>query len=442
MNTFDNIAAPATGIGGAITILRLSGPDALAIGGRVWRSRTSLAEAPPRTMLLGKVGPDPALAVYMKAPASYTGDDVVELHCHGGAAAAEQALKLVLASGCRMAEPGEFTFRAFVNGKLDLVQAEAVGDVISAGSDMAFKLAEKQLAGALSSRLETLYEELNNLRAEAESHLDFPDEELAWEEGVPERIRAVENELKRLLATRGIGATLRDGVNLVIAGRPNAGKSSLLNRLLGMERAIVTSIPGTTRDTIEASTVLRGLPVRLTDTAGIRSSSDPIEQLGVERSRRSIEGAQVTFWLLDASGDELDLELAEMARHPAPGRIAVWNKLDLAPQRALPELDGPTVRISAKTGEGIEELLDAFAREAVDTPRPELPEVAVNARHARLLEEAAGLLPDAAAHFECGEFELAGLMLRNALHTVGEIIGKTVEPDILDNIFSRFCIGK
>lgn len=442
MNTFDNIVAPATGIGGAITIIRLSGPEALTIAGRVWRGRVLLSEAPPRTMYLGKVGSDPALAVYMKAPASYTGDDVVELHCHGGAAAAEQALKLILAAGCRMAEAGEFTFRAFVNGKLDLVQAEAVNDVVSAGSEMSLKLAEKQLAGALSTRLETLYEELRDLCAEAESHLDFPDEELTWEEGIPQRILAVEAELRRLLSTREIGATLRDGVNLVIAGRPNAGKSSLLNRLLGQERAIVTAIPGTTRDTIEATTVLRGLPVHLTDTAGLRHSDDPIEQLGVERSCRSIEHAQVTFWLLDSACEALELEVAEMNRHAAPGRIAVWNKIDLAPERALPKLDAPTVRISARTGEGIEELLDAFARLAVNRPWPELPEVAVNTRHAGLLELAAGRLPEAANHFENGEFELAGLLLRETLHTVGEIIGKTVKPDILDNIFSKFCIGK
>lgn len=349
MNTFDNIAAPATGIGGAVSIIRISGPDALAIGRRVWRGRRELGPESRRELLLGRVGIDSALAVFMPGPASYTGDDVVELHCHGGQSAADQALRSVFAAGCRPAEPGEFTFRAFVNGKLDLAQAEAVNDVISAGSDLALRIAEKQLDGVLSRRLEAAYDELNALRAECESHLDFPDEELAWEPDVPARLEALTAQLRELYDTRDIGGALRDGVSVVLAGRPNAGKSSLLNRLLGYERAIVTPIPGTTRDTVEAQTVICNLPVRITDTAGLRESADPIEQMGVERSRKSIAAASVTFWLLDASGGELEAELAEMERADAGNRIAVWNKIDLVPERALPELPCPAVRISART---------------------------------------------------------------------------------------------
>ena len=443
MNTFDNIAAPATGIGGAVSIIRISGPDALAIGRRLWHGRRELGPAHKREMLLGRVGADSALAVYMPGPASYTGDDVVELHCHGGQAAADNALRLAFDAGCRLAEPGEFTFRAFSNGKLDLAQAEAVNDLIVAGSDLAFKTAAKQLEGVLSRQLDAIRDELNDLRAECESRLDFPDEELEWDPEVPEKIDTLIDKVRKLYDTRDIGGALRDGISVVLAGRPNSGKSSLLNLLLGYERAIVTPIPGTTRDTVEAATVLRGLPVRLTDTAGLRESADPIEKIGVERSRKSLSMAGVTFWLLDASASDPAEELAEMERSgKIVNRIAVWNKTDLVPDRKLPETEDPAVRISAVTGAGIETLLSTFASMAADSPRPAVPEVAVNARAAKLLSEALEALPEAAEQFRKAEYELAASGIRAAMNRIGEVTGKTVEPDILDRIFSRFCIGK
>ena len=245
-----------------------------------------------------------------------------------------------------------------------------------------------------------------------------------------------------MLETRELGATLRDGVSLVLAGRPNAGKSSLLNRLVGYDRAIVTAIPGTTRDTVEVTSVLRGLPVRITDTAGLRRSDDPIEQEGVERSRRSIAAARITFWLLDASAENLGEELAELEHSAPSGRIAVWNKIDLVPGRELPELPPPVVRISARTGTGLNALLDAFAAAAVHDPHPAEPEVAVNARHATLLREALSQLPEAVRHVESGDYELASAQLREARRLVGAVTGRSVDPDILDHIFSRFCIGK
>lgn len=442
MNTFDNIAAPATGIGGAVSIIRISGPDALAVGRALWHGARELAPEHKRELLLGRVGADSALAVYMPGPASYTGDDVVELHCHGGQAAADNALRLAFDAGCRLAEPGEFTFRAFANGKLDLAQAEAVNDLVSAGSDLAFKTAAKQLEGVLSHRLDAIYEELNILRAECESRLDFPDEELAWDPEVVEKLESLVARIGEIYETRDIGGALRDGISVVLAGRPNAGKSSLLNLLLGYERAIVTPIPGTTRDTVEAATVLRGLPVRLTDTAGLRESADPIERMGVERSRKSLAMAGVTFWLLDAAAPDLAGEVAELEAAGAVNRIAVWNKTDLVPGRELPAVTGNVVRISAKTGDGVELLLSAFARMTADSPRPAVPEVAVNARAAKLLAGALELLPEAVERFREEEYELAASAIRAAMNRVGEVTGKTVEPDILDHIFSRFCIGK
>ncbi|MDD3885354.1 MAG: tRNA uridine-5-carboxymethylaminomethyl(34) synthesis GTPase MnmE, partial [Victivallaceae bacterium] len=372
MNTTDNIAAPATAVGGAITILRISGPDALAIGNHVWSGHASLSHAAVRRVMLGRCGGDTALAVFMQGPASYTGDDVVELHCHGGAAAARHVLSELLKSGCRMAEPGEFTFRAFVNGKLDLMQAEAVAEIIGSGSDFAYRSAEARLAGAFSDELRELRAEAVAIRAECESHLDFPDEELDWDETLPQRIDRLRTRLEALAATGRLGEALTEGVAITLAGKPNSGKSSLLNRLLGNDRAIVTDIPGTTRDTLECGVELRGIPVKLTDTAGLRISSDPVEKLGVERSRRAITGAELVFWVLDASAADPATELAEL-RDAAPARgIAVWNKCDLLPcDASLPETDWPAVRISALDGTGLEHLLDCFAEQVTGAKLPE-----------------------------------------------------------------------
>ncbi|MBR7104149.1 MAG: tRNA uridine-5-carboxymethylaminomethyl(34) synthesis GTPase MnmE [Lentisphaeria bacterium] len=445
MNTSDTITAPASGTGGAVTVIRVSGPRAVAIAGEVWKGRKELAAAVPRMMYLGKVGQDPALAVYMKAPASYTGDDVVELHCHGGAAAADNALRALLAAGCRMAEPGEFTFRAFINGKMDLAQAEAVSDIITSGSSAAFDLAQKQLAGALSERLNDLYDRVNALRSECEARLDFPDEELDFssDEELALACIDIEKEVRELLSTRDRGSQLRDGVEVVLAGRPNAGKSSLLNRLLGFERAIVSSIPGTTRDTVEARTVLNNIPVILTDTAGLRESTDPIEQQGIERSRRSIAAGEVTFWLLDASSPDREAELADLAAAQARNIIAVWNKGDLVPGFVPPALKMPQVVLSAVTGEGIPELIEKFSTVLNgESDGKKLPDVAVNVRIAGELEEALLSLETARTRFLDADHELAAADLAAAGQALGETVGKTASPDLLDSVFHRFCIGK
>lgn len=443
MNTSDTITAPATGVGGAVTIIRVSGPEALAFAGKVWHGRVSLENARPRQMYLGKVGGDPTLAVYMKAPASYTGDDVVELQCHGGAVAADAVLRALLDAGCRMAEPGEFTFRAFVNGKLDLAQAEAVADLINSGSKSAMLLAERQLAGTLSAKLNEVWERINHLRSECEARLDFPDEELDFDQNLSEQIADLKEKIIRLISTREAGARLRDGVDVVLAGRPNAGKSSLLNQLAGFDRAIVSAIPGTTRDTVEQECVLCGIPVRLTDTAGLRDSDDPIEAQGIERSRRSIASAQVTFWLLDASNDEVGDELSELEKSSGVNTIAVWNKCDLVPDKELPETSMPSCRISAVKGEGIDKLLECFKNIiSGNGEQAILPESAVNARMADALERAYSALERADEQLEMGDFELAACDLADAAYSVGETTGKTASCDLLDEVFHRFCLGK
>ena len=445
MNTTDTIAAPATGIDGAVAIIRLSGPEALSAVCRIWRGNAR-PDAPGniRRMLLGKVGNAPVLAVYMKGPHSYTGDDVVELQCHGGAAAAHAVLSAALNAGCRMAEPGEFTFRAFVNGKLDLLQAEAVADVVRSGSDAALKLAENQLAGSLSRRLHELYENINLFRSECEARMDFPDEELEFSTGLPESFQHARMLAEELLATFPAGAALKNGVSIVLAGRPNAGKSSLLNLLAGRDRAIVSDIPGTTRDTVECDAVLRNIPVHLVDTAGLRDGADTVEKLGIERSRRSIATARVVLWLLDLTAEDPAEETAELLRSAPPGAIAVWNKLDLAKDRTIPELpEGfPAVSISAKRGENLEALYDAIMQCLFRTKHPELPEVAVNARAARGLATVKSALDRAAEHFCAGRNELAAEESAQAAHALGVIIGRHADPDLLDEVFRNFCIGK
>lgn len=442
MNSCDTISAPATAVGGAIAVIRIAGPRALEIGNAVWQGRHPLHFDCRRQMLLGKVGGDSVLAVYMPQPHSYTGDDVVELHCHGGALAARAALEATLQAGCRAAEPGEFTFRAFINGKLDLVQAEAVGDLIGAQSDTALHLAEKQLQGRLSEELGALRNQLVEILAECESHLDFPDEELDWDDTLSAKLQPVTERLGRLAATDHTGQVLRDGIPVVIAGRPNAGKSSLLNAILGFERAIVTAIAGTTRDTLEESAVFAGIPIRLTDTAGLRESADEIERLGIARSRESLRGAAVVFWVLDASGADLEAEIAELLAAPPAKIIAVWNKIDLVPDRELPALPCPAVRIAARTGENLSALGEAFAAQVWDGADWREPDFAVNSRHAAELRQAADNLPEVAQLIADGEWELAAIPLRLAIEALGRITGENADPDVLESIFSRFCIGK
>jgi len=441
MNQSDTIAAPASAVGGAVTVIRLSGPQALEIANQVWQGRKPLSAANVRRMMLGEVAGDPTLAVYMKAPYSYTGDDVVELQCHGGAAAANSIMTRLLASGCRLAEPGEFTCRAFLNGKLDLLQAEAVADLISSSSENALHLAEKQLAGSLSVRIDELYDLIITLRSECESRLDFPDEELDFDDSVPEKIAQTRQRIGELIATSHAGSIIRDGVQVVLAGKPNAGKSSLLNRIVGFDRAIVSAIPGTTRDTVESAAVIRGIGVNLTDTAGLRESNDPIEKMGIERSFRSIKAGMVTFWLLDASSDDLQSQVASIDRH-APGVIAVWNKCDLVPDAVLPETALPTVRISARSGENLEQLFDEFEKIVFNGGTPDIPEVEANARSASLLENSLQFLNRAETAFLDGDYEIAATELAEASIKIGEITGRTAAPDLLDKIFHKFCIGK
>ena len=451
------IAALATAAGGPVAVIRLSGADALSTVQALWRplGRRNALDAPgqERRLLLGQLfdAPDGALidsqclAVYMPGPESYTGEDVVELHLHGGAAETRLALQALARQGVRGALHGEFTRRAFLNGKMDLTQAEAVAEMVGATSAAALSLANRQLAGQLGGRVNGLYDQLQVFLSEMESHLDFPEEELEWM-AMPSLVAGLDgcrDALLRLAATRMEGEVLRGGVTLAIAGAPNAGKSSLLNRLLGRDRAIVSETPGTTRDTVEAECVIRRIPFRIVDTAGVRESDDRIEKAGVERSRQAVAEADVILWLMDAT-------LPPAAALPFPAEwphhgpvVTVANKCDL-PNHHVP--DG-AVAISALSGENMAALEAALEAAVFGEGGSVSGELAVSARHAALLEQAAADLETCVNLLQAtagGEppWETAAIPLRTALAALGEVTGRAVSPDILDTIFHRFCIGK
>ena len=452
MDTVDTIAAICTGAGGAISIIRISGEDALNIGNNVWKGSQQLSLDNKRKMLFGKTqNPagegDTSLAVYMPGPNSFTGEDVVEIHSHGGSLCAREILSTIINSGARLAQPGEFSYRAFINGKMDLTQAEAIADVINAHSKMALHIAEKQVAGNLKDKISSFKNTIYEILADIESRLDFADVELEWDNNSEsiEKIQDVIFELSKLLATKKEGAILREGVRVVIAGKPNVGKSSLLNRILGYERAIVTEIEGTTRDTLEEFVTIRNIPVNIIDTAGLRESVDFIEGIGIERSKQSLKLAQIVIWLFDITSSSLEDEIKYMNDHISEKEnvIVLWNKLDAIEEEVKPPNIPFTSRlISVKEDIGIENFLDDFEKMVWGFKHTEEPEYAVSERHAELITKTIEALPNAINLLETEDYELASVYLREAMNAIGSITGETVEPDILDNIFSKFCLGK
>lgn len=452
----DTISALSTPPGlGAIGVLRLSGPQALDIAAACFQplGPKGLRDYPPRTMVYGDLLDregmpiDRTLCTYSRGPASYTGEDTAEFHCHGSPMVLSLGLEALFARGARQAGPGEFTKRAFLNGKLDLAQAEAVGDLLEARSREGARHAAGQLAGALSRRIGEIYSALVDVMAHFHAVLDYPDEDIDpfRAEELSHILKDQEAALDALLASCRRGSQLTRGISCAIVGRPNAGKSSLLNALAGYERAIVTDIPGTTRDTIEVQVEMGGLPLRLVDTAGLRDSDDPIEQLGVARSRTAMEQAELILVLWDGTSPATaeDGELLVRAISLAP-TILVSTKRDLA---SVPFLNHapmtPAVSLSAKTGQGLDELeraVSALFPRPADVPYGQLltnqrqEEAARRAREAVLrAREAleAGVTPDALL-----------TDVEEALAALGELTGQSVREDITNRIFSRFCVGK
>lgn len=464
----DVIAAIATPIGeGGIGIIRLSGSGALDVADRIFESskKSPPSKQGPYTAQFGfVVDPrivrtgsataarvDEAVLLVMRGPKSYTCEDTVEINCHGGRAATQKVLEVCLAAGARCAEPGEFTKRAFLNGRIDLVQAETVLDVIRAKTDQSLAAAQRQLQGGLSVRVRTLRDAIAHLLSHIEASLDFPDDKIdpMDQKQMVEKASALVAELETLARFGRHARWVKDGLKVVLTGEPNVGKSSLMNRLAQKERVIVSPHPGTTRDTVEETLEIAGLPVILTDTAGIRSTADPIEAQSVDRSRRSAEEADLVLFVADASRAPGRAETEYWNALGNKPRRLVLNKADLASEEshtayAVWRPDIAAVATSCATGEGIESLVEAI--EAFI--RQELPERtdeiwAYSVRQQALFQKAARHAAEARRALESGlSFEFAASDLRLAMDALGEIVGAVVTDDILDLVFSQFCIGK
>jgi len=452
----DTIAAMSTANGAAaVAIVRVSGADAVAVAARVFRGPrpdrwTSHRLYTGRFVDAGEQVLDHGLGVIMRAPRSYTGEDVVELHGHGGVLLARRLLGAVIAAGARPAAPGEFTLRAFLNAKLDLAQAESVAELIAARTDSALRVAVHQLGGSLSRAVEELRERIIGIAAHLEVAIDFSEEDV----GDLDRAKFADDAtgvtmaLRELAATYRRGRILREGLRVAIVGKPNVGKSSLLNRLLEIERAIVTPIPGTTRDVIEEMLEIDGLAIVLADTAGIRTSREEVEQLGIERTRQQIDAADLTIIVLDNSrawGPE-DAEVLDATRQKRT--ILLINKIDLQSRLVLPEelRDArPIVRASALTGVGMDslrsELLRAADLPARDEPTPTI--TITRERHRVAIEAAAESVERAVASLRAGNPpDVVAVDIMSGLDHLEEIVGRTSPEAVLDRIFGEFCIGK
>jgi tRNA modification GTPase len=410
------------------------------------------SRAATHTLLYGHVthegqDVDEVLLAVMRGPRTYTREDVVEISCHGGLLPARAVLKAVLARGARLALPGEFTQRAFLNGRLDLAQAEAVGDLIHARTELAMRAANEQLAGKLSQRINRLREDLMAILAHVEAHIDFPDEDIAPDTHgeLLKRLDEGVAFMDELLGTATEGRILRRGIRAAIVGRPNAGKSSLLNQLLGQDRAIVSTTPGTTRDTIEETANIRGIPVIFIDTAGLREARDDIEVEGVRRSREALDRAELLLHVLDGSETLAEVDRQCLEEFQSKPRILILNKADLPGRLALPEMGGVSkVEVSCTTGHGLEHLKDAIKGLVWEGQvNAEMLEVMINARHQDALTRARASTLRTTTALQSGEpLDLVAVDLHAAVSAVGEVVGKTTTEDLLDSIFSQFCIGK
>ncbi|HEX16237.1 MAG TPA: tRNA uridine-5-carboxymethylaminomethyl(34) synthesis GTPase MnmE [Deltaproteobacteria bacterium] len=456
----DTIAAIATPFGiGGLGGVRISGPKALEIARRIFRPRHPPQDLPSHRLRYGHiVDPesgevvDEVLLVFMRAPKTYTRQDVVEISGHGGYLVLKKILELVLREGAREAAPGEFTKRAFLAGRIDLTQAEAVLEVIEAQSEEALRLAQRQLEGRLSREVQRLKEMLLDLLVPLEAWLDLPEEEIPQpnEAELEEGIKGVLESMEKLLEHYRQEVVYREGIRTAIVGKPNVGKSSLLNRLLGRERAIVTPLPGTTTDLIEETIVLKGIPFRLVDMAGLSSPRDLVEEEGIRRARRQLEEADLLLLMVDRSRplDEEDEDLFREVRTRGKPTLLVVNKVDLPAAFSPEELkdvraEGPYF-ISALTGQGVEALtqamVDVALRGRIRTSPGEL--VPLNLRHKRILEAVRDDLKQLLASLDEMPWDLVALELRGVLHRLGEIVGETTPEEVLEEIFSRFCIGK
>ncbi|GIV18189.1 MAG: tRNA modification GTPase MnmE [Armatimonadota bacterium] len=451
----DTISAIATPPGeGGIGIVRISGARAFEIARKVFTPLPAQVQSHRiyvGTLLDPDTGEhiDRALLLAFRAPRSYTGEDVVEFSCHGGMVLLRRVLRLTLQQGARLAQPGEFTLRAFLNGQLDLAQAEAVADLVRARTETAQRLAMRQHEGELSHAIHAIRDGLVGVLAQVEAHLDFSEDlgEMDYEH-LSEQLRQLIARCQSLLATARYGRLTREGAMVVIAGRPNVGKSSLMNALLGEERAIVTDIPGTTRDVIKESIQIHGIPVQLWDTAGLRETQDIVERFGVERTHRSLQDADLILFLLSAPEGFTEEDKQLLARVPPERTLLVWNKCDLLSEEAIDELTrqvpSPALAVSALTGWNLHRLVEKVGERLLgsDWLTPE-GAIVTNERHQIALQGAIESLQQALHSAQIAlPAELISVDLRGALDALGLITGETVTEDIVERIFSDFCIGK
>ncbi|MFD1204261.1 tRNA uridine-5-carboxymethylaminomethyl(34) synthesis GTPase MnmE [Sporosarcina contaminans] len=458
----DTIAAISTPIGeGAIAIVRLSGDKAIDVADRIFRSPSGkrLADEQSHTIHYGHLV-DPStdevveevMVSIMKAPKTFTREDVVEINCHGGLVAVNRVLSLTLRMGARLAEPGEFSKRAFMNGRIDLSQAEAVMDLIRAKTDRAMNVALNQMEGKLSRLIGDLRQALLETLAQVEVNIDYPEYDDVEEVTIPlmtEKCTWVKREIEKLLRTSSQGKILREGLSTVIIGRPNVGKSSLLNSLVQENKAIVTEIAGTTRDIIEEYVNVRGVPLRLIDTAGIRETEDIVERIGVERSRQVLKEADLILLVLNHSEELSDEDIRLFEATEGMDRIVIVNKTDLPRRIDIQQVEnivgeGQIVTTSLLKDEGVEELEEAIAKlffeGTIDSG--DMTYVS-NARHIALLHKAHQAIEDALAAAEAGvPVDMIQIDLTRSWELLGEIIGDTVQDSLINQLFSQFCLGK
>lgn len=453
----DTIAAIATAAGeGGIGIVRISGENALDILKKIFEPASKSIKN--RMLSYGHIiNPengkiiDEVMSVYMKGPHSYTAEDVVEIQCHGSSVSLRKILELALKNGARLAERGEFTKRAFLNGRLDLSQAEAVIDLIKAKTDRTFDVAMNQLEGVFSDRIRKIRENLVDILVNLTVNIDYPDEDI--EEMTYEKLEAdiysVERNIKKLLDTADTGRIIREGLRVSIVGKPNVGKSSLMNALIGQNRAIVTDIPGTTRDTIEESISVRNIPVVLTDTAGIHSTDDLIEQIGIEKSKEAFNNSDLVILMIDASS-ALEEEDFEIIRHTGDRKVIVLlNKQDKGSEVHKDEIHmkipgAVVIESSVTQGDGISRLEDEIENMVYGGQVSQGENLLVtNVRHKNLLEEGKKCLEDALEMVRIREpLEFIEIDVNRCYEAMGEIIGETATSDIIDKVFERFCLGK
>lgn len=455
----DTIAAIATAPGeGGIGIVRISGEKSLEVAQSIFKSKSGkmIKDYNTRTLIYGKIVDgekviDEVLVAYMKGPNSYTAEDVIEINCHGGFISVKKILELILSKGVRIADAGEFTKRAFLNGRIDLSQAEAIIDVIKSKTDMAHEVAQNQLEGSLAKKIKDLRMNVTEVLAHLEVSIDFAEEDVEeiTYQTLEEKSLELRNEIKKLYDTAESGKILRDGLKTVIVGKPNVGKSSLLNSILGENRAIVTDIAGTTRDVIEEFVNIKGIPLKIVDTAGIRETEDVVEKIGVEKSRESFSTADLVIMVLDASRklSEEDMEILESIKNKKT--IVLLNKVDLEAQIELEKIkefvsSDDIIEISALKNQGIEELQDKIESMVYHGSVKNSSNLMItNSRHKDALFKAYESINDAISAIEQRmPYDFIEVDFKNIWDYLGYINGDTVREDLLDTIFANFCIGK